>query len=88
MLPAGCTWKVEYLYVDLGSLDIVSPFPAAKPTQFVFPFTGPLTTHTRFTDNIVRVGLNYRFGANLQLGQLRAGNYHRPMSDSAGGKLA
>jgi hypothetical protein len=53
---------VEYLYVDLGSLDIVSPFPAAKPTQFVFPFTGPLTTHTRFTDNIVRVGLNCRFG--------------------------
>ena len=62
MLPAGWTWKVEYLYVDLGSLDIVSPFPAAKPTQFVFPFTGPLTTHTRFTDNIVRVGLNCRFG--------------------------
>ena len=26
------------------------------------PFTGPLTIHTHFTDNIVRVGLNYRFG--------------------------
>jgi outer membrane immunogenic protein len=62
LLPAGWTWKLEYLYVDLGSLDIVSPFPAAQPTQFASPFTGPLTTHTRFTDNIVRFGLNYRFG--------------------------
>ena len=28
-----------------------------------FPFltTGTLTTHTHFTDNIVRVGLNYQF---------------------------
>ena len=26
------------------------------------PFTGIITTHTRFTDNIVRVGLNYKFG--------------------------
>jgi outer membrane immunogenic protein len=62
LLPAGWTWKVEYLYVDLGSLDIVSPFPAAQLTQLASPFTGPLTTHTRFTDNIVRVGLNYKFG--------------------------
>jgi outer membrane immunogenic protein len=62
LLPAGWTWKVEYLYVDLGSLDIVSPFPAAQPTTFATPFAGALTTHTRFTDNIVRVGLNYKFG--------------------------
>jgi hypothetical protein len=54
---------VEYLYVDLGSLDIVSPFPAAQPpTTLATPFAGALTTHTRFTDNIVRVGLNYKFG--------------------------
>jgi hypothetical protein len=26
------------------------------------PFTGAINTHTRFTDNIVRVGLNYKFG--------------------------
>jgi hypothetical protein len=30
--------------------------------QGVSPFTGAITTHTRFTDNIVRVGLNYKFG--------------------------
>jgi outer membrane immunogenic protein len=61
----GWTWKVEYLYVDLGSLDIVSPFPAAFPIGIAggaTPFAGPLTTHTHFTDNIVRVGLNYKFG--------------------------
>jgi outer membrane immunogenic protein len=31
-LPAGWTWKLEYLYVDLGSLDLTGPFPAANPT--------------------------------------------------------
>jgi outer membrane immunogenic protein len=70
-LPAGWTWKLEYLYVDLGSLDSVSTFPGAfvpaqlaPPGVFIStsPFTGPLTTHTRFTDNIIRVGLNYKFG--------------------------
>ena len=63
-LPTGWTWKVEYLYVDLGSLDTVSPFPGATPYPLVptSPFTGVITTHTRFTDNIVRVGLNYKFG--------------------------
>ena len=65
-LLANWTWKLEYLYVDLGSLDTVSPFPAALPLftglPFTTPFTGAITTHTRFTDNIVRVGLNYKFG--------------------------
>lgn len=60
-LPAGWTWKLEYLYVDLGSLDTVSPFPAANPRQFATaPFIGTITTHTQFTDNIVRVGVNYK----------------------------
>jgi outer membrane immunogenic protein len=69
LLPAGWTWKLEYLYVDLGSVDTVAPFPGAfVPFQgipgpgFTTPFTGAITTHTRFTDNIVRVGLNYKFG--------------------------
>jgi outer membrane immunogenic protein len=66
-LPAGWTWKAEYLYVDLRSLDAVAPFPAANPNNANFalvttPFAGAITTHTHFTDNVVRVGLNYRFG--------------------------
>ena len=67
LLPAGWTWKLEYLYVDLGSLDTVTSFPGAVPQfglllpgfTFATPFTGAITTHTHFTDNIVRVGLNY-----------------------------
>jgi outer membrane immunogenic protein len=64
------TWKAEYLRLDLGSVD--EQHAAASPTP-----TGPIAcgvcttsiaslgqpnTHTRFTDNIVRVGLNYKFG--------------------------
>ena len=60
-LPAAWTWKLEYLYVDLGSLDVATAFPSAVPIFKAPPFTGPLTIHTHFTDNIVRVGLNYQF---------------------------
>jgi outer membrane immunogenic protein len=65
-LPTGWTWKLEYLYLDLGSVDTVSPFPPANPGLDGFgaqatPFAGTMTTHTHFTDNIVRVGLNYQF---------------------------
>jgi outer membrane immunogenic protein len=47
------TAKLEYLYVDLGTVTNT--------------FTGlgafaPLATSSRVTDNIVRVGVNYRFG--------------------------
>jgi outer membrane immunogenic protein len=44
------TWKVEYLYLDLGSLD------SAVATSFI-------RTHatTNFTDQIVRAGLNFHY---------------------------
>jgi outer membrane immunogenic protein len=57
-LSANWTWKLEYLYLDLGSLDTVSSFVA--PSVAVAPLTGSISTHTHFTDNIVRVGLNYK----------------------------
>jgi outer membrane immunogenic protein len=67
-LPPGWTWKVEYLYVDLGSVDTVAPFPGGPALSGVIiggvelsAFNGTITTHTHFTDNIVRVGLNYHF---------------------------
>jgi outer membrane immunogenic protein len=74
-LPAGWTWKLEYLYVDLGSLDTVTSFPSAVPQfglllpgfTYATPFTGSIATHTHFTDNVVRVGLNYKFGYALAL---------------------
>jgi outer membrane immunogenic protein len=47
------TAKVEYLYVDLGSVS----------NNFAgFGAFTPLSTNSRVTDNIARVGLNYRFG--------------------------
>jgi len=69
-LPVGWTWKLEYLYVDLGSLDTMTPFPSAVPQfglllpgiTYATPFTGAITTHTHFTDSVVRIGLNYKFG--------------------------
>jgi len=59
----GNNWsfKVEYLYMDLGnvggsSATVVVPAGVApgSTTGYVF--------NTKFTDNIVRVGLNYKFG--------------------------
>jgi outer membrane immunogenic protein len=47
------TWKVEYLYVDLGNLSGTG----------VDPTGGIVGWSTRVTDNIVRFGINYRFTA-------------------------
>jgi outer membrane immunogenic protein len=52
--PTNWTWKLEYLYVDLGSVDAATSFAVST-------FTGTATTHTHFTDNIIRAGLNYQF---------------------------
>jgi outer membrane immunogenic protein len=62
-LPANWTWKVEYLYLDLGSVDTTSSFvlPSLSSATVFSPITGTINTHTHFTDNIVRVGLNYQF---------------------------
>ena len=50
------TWKAEYLYMDLGSLD-----DPDLPITFINASGGKVTTHTHFTDNIVRGGINYKF---------------------------
>lgn len=47
------SWKAEYLYLDLGSLDLSAPGPFAPAT---------ISAHARFIDNIVRVGVNHKFG--------------------------
>jgi outer membrane immunogenic protein len=46
------TWKLEYLYLDLGSQS-GSGMDAVFSTNY--------TWNVKFTDNIVRVGVNYRF---------------------------
>ena len=68
MLKQRCggnwTWKAEYLYVDLGSVDQMGVVLAVTcaPCLLPHPVSGGQTTaHTHFTDDIVRTGLNYKF---------------------------
>jgi outer membrane immunogenic protein len=65
------TWKIEGLYMDLGTLDangfgvgpLTTVFSSPPPPvlSFTSGATGQVTTHTHFTDGILRVGLNYQF---------------------------
>jgi outer membrane immunogenic protein len=54
-LGGGWTGKLEYLHMDLGSVS--NTFAST-----VFPFNGTFTVSSRVTDDIVRAGVNYRFG--------------------------
>jgi outer membrane immunogenic protein len=45
------TWKLEYLYIDFGTIS----------GNGVTPFGEPYSWSMRVTDNILRVGFNYRF---------------------------
>lgn len=49
------TWKAEYLYADLGSINVFAPGDTA------FLPADAVAAHARFTDNILRVGVNLRF---------------------------
>jgi len=60
--------KVEYLHMDFGSID-QSVAGGGAPNNFVLgDFRTTITQtlvssfHTRVTDDVLRVGLNYRFG--------------------------
>jgi hypothetical protein len=47
---------------SLGSLDTTTPsFSSLTPNEGRVPNSGTIRIHTHFTDNIVRVGLNYQF---------------------------
>jgi outer membrane immunogenic protein len=46
------TWKIEYLYMDLGTV---------SGNGFDTDFSSPFTWNSKFTDNILRFGVNYRF---------------------------
>jgi outer membrane immunogenic protein len=53
LLGGGWTAKLEYLHVDLGK----------NTTSAVVDGTTIASVDSKFTDNIVRVGVNYKFGA-------------------------
>jgi outer membrane immunogenic protein len=59
-LSPNWTWKLEYLYVDLGSLDAASVFQPARVVPSIGA-TVAVGTNTHFTNNVVRAGLNYQF---------------------------
>ena len=50
------TAKIEYLFLDLGTVTTI-PAPAANATTAV-------AFNSRITDNILRVGVNYKFDPN------------------------
>jgi outer membrane immunogenic protein len=50
------TWKIEGLYVDLGSVDDTDAIEAITGAS-----GGQVNTHAHFTDGILRAGLNYKF---------------------------
>jgi outer membrane immunogenic protein len=54
LLAPNWSAKLEYLYVDLGSITNVEARPLAA--------LGTLTANESFSDHIIRVGLNYKFG--------------------------
>jgi outer membrane immunogenic protein len=63
-LIPGLTYKIESLYVDLGTLDgtdVVVGVPVFGGLGFTGATGGQTITRTHFTNSILRVGLNYRF---------------------------
>jgi outer membrane immunogenic protein len=62
-LGGGWSAKAEYLYVDLGSVTDTLPIavnPAFGPA-FINGGVASATSSSHVTDNIIRVGLNYKF---------------------------
>lgn len=52
-LSPNWSFKVEYLYIDFGYIN--------NGVASIPPFVGTFTASSHITDNVVRVGLNYRF---------------------------
>jgi outer membrane immunogenic protein len=62
LLIPGWTYKIESLYMDLGHLDSTGVTLTSVTVLPPIPLTGgQITTHSHFTDGILRVGLNYQF---------------------------
>jgi outer membrane immunogenic protein len=67
MIAGGWSAKLEYLYVDLGSISNTLPIainPAFGPA-FTTGGVASATSTSHVRDNILRLGLNYRFGGDL-----------------------
>jgi outer membrane immunogenic protein len=60
-LVGNWNWKAEYLYMDLGSIGDPTEIEFLVAAALLSASKTEITTHTNFTDNIFRVGLNYQF---------------------------
>jgi outer membrane immunogenic protein len=63
LMPGNWTWKIEGLWMDLGTLDTTGAATSSTVTTNLTRTAtgGPVTTQTHFTDGILRAGLNYQF---------------------------
>ena len=61
VLSGNWTGKIEYIYVDLGTVSgaFATPIVTTSGAFLVSRFS------SRITDNILRVGVNYKFGGGL-----------------------
>jgi outer membrane immunogenic protein len=60
LLIPGWTYKIENLYMDLGTLNTTGVTTGASTTGFGL-IGGQVTTHSHFIDGILRLGVNYQF---------------------------
>lgn len=58
LLFRGWSVKLEYLHADFGTL--TQTLAAANNPAIAGGFTGAVSTRTKVTDDLVRVGLNYK----------------------------
>jgi hypothetical protein len=58
-IPGNRTWKIEGLYMDLGTLDATGVTSGSSIPGLLAG--GQVATRTHFTDCILRAGLNYQF---------------------------
>ena len=59
-LAYNWTWKIEYLHADYGTINTTAELPGITNVA-----------ETRETDDIVRAGINYRFGERFSGGSLK-----------------
>jgi outer membrane immunogenic protein len=72
-LVGNWTGKIEYLYVNLGT---VSGGPLFAPGAFVFP-ASTLGFSSTVQDHIVRVGVNYKFGDPIYSPSAPSAGYYK-----------
>jgi opacity protein-like surface antigen len=61
LMPGNWPWKIEGLYMDLGHLDATGVTTGVQVAPNFNATGGRVTTHSHFTDGILRGALNYKF---------------------------